>query len=85
MRTEQGRETSPVGRVAFKAMEGRLAPLVGSTPASSANLCRSGAAVALSGHCRYSEPMNIAVALVIATATSLLLLAGLLLRPARTH
>lgn len=36
MNTEQGRETSPVGRVAFKAMEGRLASLVGSTPASSA-------------------------------------------------
>jgi len=36
MRTEQGRETSPVGRVAFKAMEGRFASLVGSTPASSA-------------------------------------------------
>jgi len=28
--------------------------------------------------------MNIAVALLVATATSLLLLAGLLLRPART-
>jgi len=36
MNSEQGRETSPVGRVAFKAMEGRLASLVGSTPASSA-------------------------------------------------
>jgi hypothetical protein len=35
--------------------------------------------------CRYSLPMTSAIALLIATVTSLLLLAGLLLRPARTH